>query len=509
MKNKGFTLIELLAVIIILAIIALIAMPLVLNTIEKARKGAAEASAYAYAEEVDRYLVLSQIDPTLPKLQPGVEYQLSRESNEVAALADPATTYINDLVDIKGDKPTKGYLKLNSENKIEKIEMVMKAYPVTCENDECKVTGDRIGNPDTEAPVLELGEVTVTYNTITIPITKNEDNKKDEPVVKVYYGTTESLGEEVTCSNDKCEITGLTQKTTYYYKVVSKDKAGNSTTLPKSGLSTTTTGEKEVLCKRATQLHTEKCENTSTTKSCRYAGYEANATITYGRLGESGTLTSGAAFDCDVKGDKSFSERFYYVTDSSAGNALLIYYSNTTAGVEDNYFRTNAITYNSSEKNWLGPVNAKVNLPTTKQWSNPKIIYPTTRAIVTETGATTVTITGSNAMTSAAITQNFSYSGYAARLLTTQEINKACKITVGSEKVGELVKNCLYMLERTMFSHPNKARGYWLETPSNKSYLGRYVWTILDDNVVDDPAHRDVRQGVRPVIEVAKEDIEI
>ena len=39
------------------------------------------------------------------------------------------------------------------------------------------------------------------------------------------------------------------------------------------------------------------------------------------------------------------------------------------------------------------------------------------------------------------LTQNFSYSGYAARLLTTQEINKACKITVGSEKVGELVSS--------------------------------------------------------------------
>ncbi len=32
MKNKGFTLIELLAVIVILAVIALISMPLVLNT---------------------------------------------------------------------------------------------------------------------------------------------------------------------------------------------------------------------------------------------------------------------------------------------------------------------------------------------------------------------------------------------------------------------------------------------------------------------------------------------
>ena len=41
MKRKGFTLIELLAVIVILAVVALISMPLVLSTIDKAKKGAA------------------------------------------------------------------------------------------------------------------------------------------------------------------------------------------------------------------------------------------------------------------------------------------------------------------------------------------------------------------------------------------------------------------------------------------------------------------------------------
>ena len=39
MKKKGFTLIELLAVIVILAVVALISMPLVLNTIDKAKRG--------------------------------------------------------------------------------------------------------------------------------------------------------------------------------------------------------------------------------------------------------------------------------------------------------------------------------------------------------------------------------------------------------------------------------------------------------------------------------------
>ena len=47
MKNKkGFTLIELLAVIIILAVIALIATPIVLNVIDNARKSANKDSAY-------------------------------------------------------------------------------------------------------------------------------------------------------------------------------------------------------------------------------------------------------------------------------------------------------------------------------------------------------------------------------------------------------------------------------------------------------------------------------
>ena len=49
-KNKGFTLVELLAVIVILALIALIATPIILNVINDAKKQAAKDSAYGYMD---------------------------------------------------------------------------------------------------------------------------------------------------------------------------------------------------------------------------------------------------------------------------------------------------------------------------------------------------------------------------------------------------------------------------------------------------------------------------
>jgi len=53
MKKKGFTLVELLAVIIILAVIALIATPIVLNVIESSRKSAFESSVYGVIETIE------------------------------------------------------------------------------------------------------------------------------------------------------------------------------------------------------------------------------------------------------------------------------------------------------------------------------------------------------------------------------------------------------------------------------------------------------------------------
>jgi len=64
--KKGFTLIELLAVIVVLAILALVVTPIVLNIVENAQRGSDERSLEAYAKVVQSsYYEEKMKDPTL------------------------------------------------------------------------------------------------------------------------------------------------------------------------------------------------------------------------------------------------------------------------------------------------------------------------------------------------------------------------------------------------------------------------------------------------------------
>lgn len=81
MKSKnGFTLIELLAVIVILAIIALIATPIVLNIIERAREGAARSSAYGVIDAARLAYTESMMDGTASTSGNVADLQLSGDS---------------------------------------------------------------------------------------------------------------------------------------------------------------------------------------------------------------------------------------------------------------------------------------------------------------------------------------------------------------------------------------------------------------------------------------------
>lgn len=71
--KKGFTLIELLAVIIILAIVALIATPIVLDVVNDARKSAAESEANMIVSGINSYCATSEVKKQMGTLGDGVD----------------------------------------------------------------------------------------------------------------------------------------------------------------------------------------------------------------------------------------------------------------------------------------------------------------------------------------------------------------------------------------------------------------------------------------------------
>ena len=103
----------------------------------------------------------------------------------------------------------------------------------------------------------------------------------------------------------------------------------------------------------------------------------------------------------------------------------------------------------------------------------------------------------------------YDYSGYSARFLTSQEIEAACSIDL-SASVSTRIDNCKFLLENTKYAtETNGTSGFWLETPISNQY--QRTWIILANTTIDSNRYSNVTNavGVRPVIEVAKADMEI
>ena len=256
----------------------------------------------------------------------------------------------------------------------------------------------------------------------------------------------------------------------------------------------------KIVCKKAKKgtLHTEKCTQTDETEYCSGSkDYNTGDTITYGTI-PGKELKSGDAFDCDVNGDGKYNsdtERFYYVTDMNDNTAVLIYYNNVSKGKPSD---STTYAYDKSGKNNNGPVTAIEQLPSISNWENISLIN-SERSLLTETGMTSTA--------AGPLPNNFNYAEKAARLLTVQELNKACNITVENMTRGELDK-CNFLLENTKYSKADKGNwGYWLENP--RTEYSDPVWAVygcsrnVNNFSVDN--HNDI--GVRPVIEVLKSNI--
>lgn len=105
-NDKGFTLIELLAVIIILAIIALITTPIVLNVINQAREDAAEDSAWGAIEAVRMAYAQAQLNSAVPA------------KADVTFSSTGDATIGGEKVVVSGTKPTGGKITIDSDTGI-------------------------------------------------------------------------------------------------------------------------------------------------------------------------------------------------------------------------------------------------------------------------------------------------------------------------------------------------------------------------------------------------------
>ena len=150
MKNKGFTLIELLAVILILGIIALIAIPAVTNVIEDSKKNAAEVTAMHYIKAIND-------QNALYKLQPDRFTPIN--SGDVDDIE----------VNLNGEGPTSGTVTIETG----------------------KVT---------EAEICANGYI-VTYNGVSTTVENKCGEKKSKSLAKIVYKANTVIEQDPTLTN--------------------------------------------------------------------------------------------------------------------------------------------------------------------------------------------------------------------------------------------------------------------------------------------------------------------
>ena len=189
MKRKGFTLIELLAVIVVLAIIALIATPIVMNTIKNAKKGAAERTADNYIKQVETAVAEAKLEN---KSVPNGTYDIDGNGNLTGTgLPDGKLE-----IDMSGNKPTSG--------------------TVTISNGEVSQNGT----------TMTVGDYTVSYNSTKKTYEAIEkESSSSTTVVYRWSGEEISIGNAIN-SNDTTKYTKdpSTLGKSYYLKhVLDKD----------------------------------------------------------------------------------------------------------------------------------------------------------------------------------------------------------------------------------------------------------------------------------------------
>ena len=191
MKRKGFTLIELLAVIVILAVVALISMPLVLNTIDKAKKGAAIESANGVISAAEN------------------KYMSSMITGET----DTRFDFPNDTkLSIKGTKPTSGTVLVDKSGNISAtleingycIEKTFsESSPKVVEKSPCTISDSELVEAEKyKDSVLNGADPVINSDLVAVTI-ENDGTVKKADIKKEWYNYKNKVWANAVILSDK------------------------------------------------------------------------------------------------------------------------------------------------------------------------------------------------------------------------------------------------------------------------------------------------------------------
>ena len=192
MRKNGFTLIELLAVIVILAIIALIATPIVLNIIKDSRESAGLRSAEMYLKGVETSVATATINNK--KLQDGT-YPITQDGDICLVELTNNTCSDDDTlkVEMNGEKPSSGSITIAS-GKIKDISLTYSNGKTIVKKDGKLVYGEKEGT---------------------------EEVKTFEDICTYVSGTAKTAGAKYSCE--------VKEGTSYTFYVLTTPKEGDTT----------------------------------------------------------------------------------------------------------------------------------------------------------------------------------------------------------------------------------------------------------------------------------------
>ena len=211
-EKKGFTLVELLAVIVILGILALITTPLVLNTIDKTKKGATLVTASNYINSLEdefvkkQILNVSNVEKGEYKVLEDGKYQIGEEIGSIS---------------MKGSLPKSGIFCVNSNLNIKKYSIVIDDYVVS------NITGEQEIEKGTKALNITCD---ISKETVKMSIKGNANLCEKEKIVVIEYPDIDRVEKQYSFDKEtwytyEGEIS-VRENTTIYARVYDGDSAG-------------------------------------------------------------------------------------------------------------------------------------------------------------------------------------------------------------------------------------------------------------------------------------------